>query len=219
MSKSLKILNLDKDQLLNYIIKQLNFFIPDQIEIDKLLLKKNLPLALSRLHKCINSVKLWNKDKFDYLHSSQYCIFVYFLSNTIWKQSGDTILPTKLFILNKALNGIDLFYEVEMPEHFFIGHSVGIVLAKAKYGDYLVLYQNSTVGKSRGISPEIHDHVVMYPNTAVIGKSIISKGSIISQGTSVINQVTQKNKIVYQGTDKELVYKVPQGSIIDYFFR
>ena len=106
-----------------------------------------------------------------------------------------------------------------MPEHFFIGHSVGIVLAKAKYGDYLVLYQNSTVGKSRGISPEIHDHVVMYPNTAVIGKSIISKGSIISQGTSVINQVTQKNKIVYQGTDKELVYKVPQGSIIDYFFR
>jgi hypothetical protein len=56
-------------------------------------------------------VKLWNKDKFDYLHSSQYCIFVYFLSNTIWKQSGDTILPTKLFILNKALNGIDLFYD------------------------------------------------------------------------------------------------------------
>ena len=28
-----------------------------------------------------------------------------------------------------------------MPARFFIGHSAGIVLAKASYADYLVLYQ------------------------------------------------------------------------------
>ena len=53
-----------------------------------------------------------------------------------------------MFILNKALNAIDLFYEIDMPARFFIGHSAGIVLAKASYADYLVLYPNSTVGKT-----------------------------------------------------------------------
>src|SRR3990167_5876802 len=88
---------------------------------------------------------------------------------TSTRRSGDTAAGTRLFLMNKALNGIDLFYEIAMPEVFYIGHSVGIVLAKATYGNYLVLYQNSTVGRHLSRVPVLGEGVILYPNTAVIG--------------------------------------------------
>jgi serine O-acetyltransferase len=121
--------------------------------------------------------------------------------------------------LNKALNGIDCFYEIELPEVFFIGHSVGIVLAKATYGNHLVLYQNSTVGKNHGIAPVLEDGVILYPNTAVIGKCQIGRRSVISQGVSVINQNTKANSLVFQGPSRGLLIKTPKKDILADFFR
>ena len=125
---------------------------------------------------------MWTPGRFDHLHSSQYTIFLYYLANTIWRGGGERAVCNKLFGLNKALNGIDLFYEIELPEVFFIGHSVGIVLAKATYGNRLVLYQNSTVGKNHGEAPVLGDGVVMYPNTAIIGRCEIGAGTVVEPG-------------------------------------
>ena len=128
-----------------------------------------LRTALQRLPHCINAVRLWPLDEFDHLHSSQYTTIPYFLANSLWHTGADRALPRtgaeralchKLFGLNKALNGIDLFYEIDMPDTFFIGHSVGIVLAKASYGERLVLYQGCTVGKNHGQAPVIGAGVV-----------------------------------------------------------
>ncbi len=119
----------------------------------------------------------------------------------------------------KALNGIDCFYEIELPEVFFIGHSVGIVLAKATYGNHLVLYQNSTVGKNHGIAPIIGDRVVLYPNSAVIGRCRIGSGSLISQGVSVINQDTPGQSAVFRGHGRNLEYKTLERDVINDFFR
>jgi serine O-acetyltransferase len=121
--------------------------------------------------------------------------------------------------LNKALNSIDLFYEIEMPEVFFIGHSVGIVLAKATYGNYLVLYQNSTVGKNHGVAPVLEDRVIMYPNTAIIGRSRVKAGSVISQGVSVINQDTPGDCLVFYKGGNGLVFKDTQKMLSMDFFR
>ena len=175
----LKLPHSSRNALLGYVIMQLEHFFPDGQTGMKQIIGSGFDEALIRLEICINSIKMWRSGEFDYLHSSQYAIFLYFLANTLWRRGGDIRICTKLFFLNKTLNGIDCFYEIEMPEIFFIGHSVGIVLAKATYGNYLVLYQNSTVGKNHGIAPVLGDNVILYPNTAVLGSSHIQSGSII----------------------------------------
>ncbi|MFC5760078.1 MULTISPECIES: hypothetical protein [unclassified Rhizobium] len=215
----MEILNLEASRLAAYCCEQIRRLIPFGDETEFGLVEKHLPEALRRLDHCISNVAVWKAGRFDILHSSQYCIFLYYLANTIWKHEKAAALCTKLFLLNKQLNAIDLFYEIEMPEVFFIGHSVGIVLAKATYGNHLVLYQNSTVGKNHGVAPVIEDGVILYPNTAVIGGSLVRERSIISQGVSVINRETERGKIVYQGPENRLAFRDSKRDILSDFFR
>jgi serine O-acetyltransferase len=214
----MEIARLGRDGLLRYLLRQLEHIVPDgrdsaaQIDAD-------LDAALARLRHCINGVRVWPAERFDYLHSTQYCLFLYYLSNTIWRRSGETEVPTKLFLLNKALNGIDCFYEIALPEVLFIGHSVGIVLAKATYGERLVLYQNSTVGKNHGVAPVLEAGVVMYPNTAIIGRCLVRAGTIVSQGTSVINRDTPGDALVFGAGGGELAFKPLRTPVVDEIFR
>ena len=196
--------------LLRYVVRQIENFFPDNAASARDVLEAHLDAALLRLERCINAVRMWTPGQFDALHSSQYAIFLYYLANTVWRSGGDLRVCTKLFLLNKALNGIDCFYEIELPEVFFIGHSVGIVLAKASYGERMVIYQNSTVGKNHGLAPVLQAGVVMYPNTAIIGRCVVGEGSVISQGVSVINQNTPNRSLVFQGERGGLVFKAIQ---------
>ena len=219
MNSKLNIVDLGRDGLLDYTVKQISNLIPDgRHALIRPVLDRYFDEALERVRRCINAVKTWEVDRFYYLHSTQYCTYLYFLSNTIWRETGSAEVPTKLFLLNKALNGIDLFYEIGMPDIFFIGHSTCIVLAKAVYSDYFVIYQNATVGKNHGVAPVIGEGVVMYPNTAVIGKSAIGKGAIISQGVSVINDDVASGCMVFACADG-LLYKPCKRKIIEDFFR
>ena len=205
--------------LLRYVVHQLDHFFPDRAGGVQDTVDAHLDTALRRLERCINEVRLWTPGQFDALHSSQYTVFLYFLANTVWRSGGDLRVCTKLFLLNKALNGIDCFYEIQLPEVFFIGHSVGIVLAKATYGERLVIYQNSTVGKNHGAAPVLQAGVVMYPNTAVIGRCLVREGSVISQGVSVINQDTNANSFVFQGERGGLVFKHSERDVLADIFR
>lgn len=214
----MELVRIGRQGLLQYVVKQLASLIPDERPCTQPI-EANLDEALNRLQTCINAVRAWPQDRFDYLHSTQYCTFLYFLANTIRRNGGDTEICTKLFLLNKALNGIDLFYEIEMPEIFFIGHSVGIVLAKATYGNHLVLYQNSTVGKNHGVAPVIGDGVVMYPNTAIIGRCNVGDGTVLSQGTSIINHDTPGHCVAYPGAGGSLVFKPAKRAVLDDIFR
>ena len=208
------------DALLAYLCRQLENFFPDgRLEAERPQLQRQLQPALARLAHCIGAVRLWPRGEFDHLHSSQYATFLYYLANTLWHSGADRALCNKLFGLNKALNGIDLFYEIEMPEIFFIGHSVGIVLAKADYGNRLVLYQNCTVGKNHGDAPTLGEGVVMYPHSAVIGRCNVGAGSVIAQGVSIINRDTPGDCTVFQGTEGALVLKPPTRRVLDDIFR
>jgi serine O-acetyltransferase len=161
---------------------------------------------------------MWRVGEFDYLHSSQYCIYLYYLANSIWRNTGERAGCTRLFLLNKALNGIDLFYEIEMPKVFFIGHSVGIVLAKATYGEKLVLYQNSTVGKNHGAAPVLGEGVVMYPNTAIIGACRVADRTVLSQGVGLVGKDTPGDCMVFRG-EGGLVFKPNRRDFVADFFR
>jgi serine O-acetyltransferase len=206
-------------QLLDYVDRQLQTFFPDQKNDMRPLMAKHIDLALARLQHCINAVRMWREDEFDYLHSSQYAIFLYYLSNTIWKNEGHRSVCNKMFYLNKTLNGIDCFYEIEMPEIFFIGHSVGIVLAKAQYGNYLVLYQNSTVGKNHGRAPTLGEGVVIYPNSAIIGGCNVADGSVIAQGVGIIDKDTPGNCLCFRGEKGQLLFKETTHDYRSEYFR
>lgn len=215
----MQIKNFDRSELARYTSRQIQNIIPDGFDPYGHI-QEHMDEALARLGQCINAVRAWAPDTFDPLHSSQYCSFLYFLGNTIWRRTGRTETPLRLFLLNKALNGIDLFYEIEMPSVFFIGHSVGIVLAKATYGEYLVLYQNSTVGKNHGVAPVLGRGVVMYPNTAIIGRCDVGDGSVLSQGTSLVNTSTPGHCLVFNASPEPgVICKPARHAILADIFR
>lgn len=214
----LTLVNSSREHLLGYLQRQLQNFFPDGRE-HHALLDAGLDAALDRLAHCIRAVRLWREDEFDLLHSSQYASFLYYLANTLHRQGAERALCDKLFFLNKALNGIDLFYEIELPPVFFIGHSVGIVLAKARYGNHLVLYQNCTVGKNHGRAPVLGDGVVLYPHSAVIGDCTVRDGSVVGQGTRIVGRDTPGHCLVFQGARGTLTIRPPKRDILADFFR
>jgi serine O-acetyltransferase len=175
--------------------------------------------ALERLHRCINACAPWRPDEFNVLQSSQHCIYLYYLSNTIWTRSGDTAAPTRLFLMNKAFNGIDLFYEIAMPEVFYIGHSVGIVLAKATYGNHLVLYQNATVGRHKTDIPVLGERVILYPGSAVVGRAVVEDGAVLSQGTRAINQRVPGGQMAFADAGGKLAFRPTPDDLIREYFR
>ena len=214
----MKIINVKEGGLASYCRCQLQHIFPTGDDNQLQLIDLHLEEALFRLRRCISQIKMWKRDQFDVLHSSQYSTFLYFLSNTIWRNERAQTVCTKLFLLNKALNAIDCFYEIELPEVFFIGHSVGIVLAKATYGNNMVIYQNTTVGKNHGVAPVLESGVILFPNCAVIGNSLIRSGTVISQGVSVIDRDTEEGKTVFQGEAGGLIFKEQSRNLfMDYF--
>jgi len=214
-----KLVDHTRESLIDYTVAQCAHVVPDGRDAAfRATVDAHLDAALERLHRCINACAPWRPDRFDVLQSSQHCIYLYYLAHTIWTRSGETAAPTRLFLMNKAFNGIDLFYEIAMPEAFYIGHSVGIVLAKATYGNHLVLYQNSTVGRHKDQIPVIGDRVVLYPNTAVIGRSVVESDGVVSQGTSVINRRVPAGQMAFRAEDG-LAFKPRPADLIGEYFR
>jgi len=106
-----------------------------------------------------------------------------------------------------------------MPSRFFIGHSLGIVLAKATYADYFAIYQNSTVGKNHGVSPTLDEGVLLYPNTAVIGRCHIRARTVVAQGVSIINQDTPGESTVFGAENGKLTFKEARRNALEDIFR
>jgi serine O-acetyltransferase len=209
---------IDRGELGSYVAAQLDHFFPDRRPGAAEVVERNLDEALARLKRCIDGVRMWKPGEFDYLHSSQYAIFLYYLANTAWRNDRAERVCTKLFYLNKALNGFECFYDNDLPEVFFIGHTVGIVLVRAKYPNYLALYQNCTVGKNHGDTPEFEDGVVMYPGSAVIGRCKVRARSYLAQGASLVNADTPGDCLVFSG-GRGPVFKRARRDILADIFR
>ena len=47
------------------------------------------------------------------------------------------------------MNGVDLFYAIELPPVFGAEHPLGSVMGRAKYGEGFFFYQGCTVGGTR----------------------------------------------------------------------
>lgn len=200
-----------------YVAKQAEAIFPDGYNLCPAL-EQYLPRALQRTTQCVHSVKSWQERGFDYLVSGQYAIFLYFLANEIWRASSDSVAATKLFLLNKVINGIDLYYEVELPPYFLIGHTVGMVFAKATYANFLVLHQGCTIGRSGDERPRLEPGIVLFPNASIIGRCLVKENTVIAPGVQLVNHSTPGNCYVFMGKSGKPVFKDIDEYFADRYF-
>ena len=104
----------------------------------------------------------------------------------------------------------DWFYAIDLPEHFLCEHPLGSVLGRAEYGDYLFVYQGTTVGGNRSNGnlyyPVLGDNVIMFANSTILGDSHIGNNVVVSAETYIINDNVPDNSIVF-GKSPNLIIK------------
>lgn len=132
-------------------------------------------------------------------------MFLYKLSNKLYKNNYIET-ASKIYYLNKIMNSVELFYEVEMPQNFFLDHPLGSVMGRAKYGEFFTFSQGCTVGENKGVYPRIGNFVTMMSNSKIVGKSIIGNNCIIAANTYVKDAIVPDDTIVFNN-GKELVFK------------
>jgi len=192
---------LSKKNLINYLSSQLSNFFPDEKHNDYLAkLDSSMEASLSRTEYCFSKInnKYFQNDKkiiFNHLNGDQYAMFLYILSNQIYLDSEHLDLATKIYLLNKYLHGIDAYYEVELPKIFIFIHPLGTVLGRAKYSDFLVVYQRCGVGDNKGNSPILGEYLTLHPGASIIGKSVIKKNCSIGSNSLVKDFELAENKV------------------------
>jgi serine O-acetyltransferase len=192
-------------------VRQANGLFPDPRPLSADDLMPSLPQALARLEHCFARVD--NKYFFDgeqavfsHLHGDQYCMWLYFLANQLFRDGGDPQVCSKLFLLNKSLNACDLFYEVALPDIFLVVHPLGTVLGRGTYSDYFVAYQRCGVGSNHDIYPTFGRHVTLRPGSAVLGRSHVGEMCQIAAESLVIDRDLPANSL-YIGNPKTAVVK------------
>ncbi len=176
--KARLVATLTGDGLAALAARQCNHFFPDGNDVAPGDLMPAIGEARARLEHCFSHVDNryffdGTAAKFDHLHGDQYAIWLYLLANQLHRQSAPPALCAKLFLLNKALHGCDIFYEVELPSIFLLVHPVGTVLGRGTYSDYFVAYQRCGVGSNKDIYPRFGRHVTMRPGSAVLGNCAV----------------------------------------------
>lgn len=200
------------EMLENLIKHQIhNLFLLDEAEAD--VVSSSISIALKNAENCfkLSKNKYYERNNqvfFSIYHSSQYCIFLYFLSRQIFIEYPEMrILADKIYFLNKTLNGLDLYYEVVMPKVFHLDHPVGSVMGRASYGEGFTFAQLCTVGNNKGIFPVIGDNVQMLSGSKILGKCNIGDNVIISANSYIKDEDIPNNSLVF-GSSPSLVVKL-----------
>lgn len=208
-------LTISKEELSNYVNSQISTFFPDnKNHPDEL--QRYMDEILYRTEYCFSKVNAknffdGNDVLFNHLNADQYAMFLYFASNTLYKNNSDTNLCTKIFLLNRYLYSIDVYYEVALPDIFLFVHAIGTVLGRASYSDYCIFYQQCNVGGSpdahdKLIYPTLSEHLTMHPNSCILGNCIVDKNCTMAAGSMLLN--TNLNaQTLYIGNPRDNVMK------------
>lgn len=216
----------DKDKVYMILFGQLRalfWLYPNEKEKIDFYINHERRGVIKRIEKCFSAVqnKYYNDHGmiiFSPLHTCQYTLFLYYLANTLFYETGDRSLCDRIYGLSKIVSGMDMYYEINMPNIFFFDHPVGSVIGRAKYRDYFSFSQGCTVGQNKGIYPEFGEKVIMLSNSKVIGKSKIGDNVIISANTYVKDYDIPNDSIVF-GSSPNLMIKRNKQEIIKDIFR
>lgn len=208
-------LEVSEDKLVRLLSKQLNHMFVFDYESELKILKESIDFSLD---KCNFNFKYNNNKYFtgggvNPFNSVQYMIFLYYISSFLYKNDDNDSLASRVYYLNKMLNGVDLFYAIELPDIFSAEHPVGAVMGRAKYSNRFFFYQNTTVGGNKNKYPHIGENVVLFANATVIGDSEIGNNCIVSACSYIKDERVPDYTIVY-GQSPNLIYK-QRRDIID----
>jgi serine O-acetyltransferase len=189
-------------QLAELASKQCSIFYPDGDGPVGRDILNTVERTLKRLQYCFSHVA--NRYFFDgrsvlfnHLNGDQYAMWLYMLSNQLHIDGGPKSWCDKLFLLNKALHGCDIFYEVELPAIFLLVHPLGTVLGRGSYQDYFMAYQRCGVGSNHGIYPALGKHVTLRPGSAVLGSCEIGNNVAIATESLVLDSPVSANSIYF----------------------
>jgi serine O-acetyltransferase len=185
--------SLQQEDLRAYTARQLSLFSADPKGVSPSRLSPHFEDALARVERCFQNIRRkyyfdGQNTLFNHLHGDQYAIYLYYLSNTVYRSGKDEELAEQLFLLNKALHGADIFYGVSLPEVFLLIHPVGTVLGNATYGNYFVAYQNCGIGSLEdGQYPVFDGENVLFACSAVLGACHLGRNVIIGANAFILN--------------------------------
>tara|TARA_Y100000589_G_scaffold332062_1_gene388946 strand:- start:3757 stop:4422 length:666 start_codon:yes stop_codon:yes gene_type:complete len=217
------ITSLHPNNIFDLVLGQLRNFYPDGKPLDYTLIKRAVQESLERLEFCFQNIennyyRLDKKPYFNHLNTDHWCSFLWFLSNQIHDISNHHRDAEKLFGLNKALHGIDVFYSVDLPNIFLFVHPLGTILGKAKYSNYLVVYQNVTVGSDLNNNyPEMAECVALMSKSSVLGSSKIGKEVWLSANSMTCGKNIPDNSAVF-GVHPGNTIKTSKRSVKGSFF-
>lgn len=205
------IISITKERLIELIVNQVNNLFGFNRKEQESDLLSAVEATLGQIEHCFSfrNERYYRKDNelfFDPFHASQYAIFLYYLSRSLFEQNENRLLADKVYYLNRALNSVDLYYEVKLPSIFGLDHPLGSVIGRAEFSDFFFFTQNCTVGNNKGIYPVFGKNVAMLAGSTVIGNSHISDNCIISANSYIKDQDVPGNSLVF-GVSPELVIK------------
>ncbi|MDE6791580.1 MAG: transferase [Muribaculaceae bacterium] len=188
-------------EIVNLLCRQVdNLFTLTQEERE--IIQSLVGKVLNKIEYCFSLTenKYYSRDGqtfFNPFQSAQYTIFLYFFSRIVHEQTAQSILADKLYYLNKALNGCDMFYEVKLPAFFKLDHPVGSVMGRAEYGEGFSFGQCCTVGNNRGIYPVIGKNVRMCAFSSIIGNCKVGNNVIIGANSGIKDLDVPDNTVVF----------------------
>lgn len=207
------IMRLLRDDLLRLIERQLDHLFLFDTRVDAEVLNDAIEPVLLRCERCFAATpnRYYHErgeTLFNPYHSGQYTIFLYYLAHYIFTTYGDDCrsLADRVYYLNRSLNAVDLFYEIRLPDVFFLDHPIGSVMGRAAYGEGFRFAQNCTVGNNKGRYPVIGRDVTMMAGSMIIGDTVIGDGSVVSAGSYVKDIQIPARTLVF-GRSPQLVLK------------
>jgi serine O-acetyltransferase len=211
--------SLDDAALAAYLGRQLTAFFPDDAP---LVLDAVVREAAQRARFCFAHIRhpAFGDGEtviFDHLHGDQYTMFLYYASHTAFV-NGDLTLAKKLFLLNKALNGLFCMYDTVLPPVMFLNHALGTVIGRGSYGNYLLVTQNVTFGKEHDIAPVIGEGVIVYGGASIAGATTVGARTVIAANAALRNADVPPESVV-AGSSPELIIRPRKRRLTEEFFR
>ena len=203
-----------RERLLLLVERQLGNFFEYSAGQDREPLLSAFELALQRVEHCFHHIcnKYYRREGalfFSPFHSGQYSIFLYYLARSLAVQ-GTSSLADRVYYLNRALNSLDLYHQVVLPDVFFVEHPLGSVIGRAEIGDGFYFAQHVTVGGNKGHYPVLGRRVSMLSGSKVVGRSRIGDNVTLAANAYVKDCDVPSNSLVF-GQDRDLCIKPLKG--------
>lgn len=208
------ILSLERNDLKSYVGRQVSNFFPDHYLFEGKDIDVAFDEAIERLEFCFKYITFPaycnnGQTYFSHLHSDQYSQFLYFLSNSLWKQSENKPICDKLISLNKVLNGMFYSYKCALPDIFLFGHPVGTIIGNAVYSDFLVVFQNVTINTAENASgspaPVLGKGLFLAAGAKIIGNKSVGDRVSIGVDAVVYNQEIADDQVVTRNRHGEII--------------